>query len=264
VTVGRALAAAALGLAILVAGPVPVAAAAPDDAPTPVAAAAPDDVPTPVAAAAPDDAPPPVAGGAVGVGLVVPADPIAARDLTDGATLAVEAAARAGRPPPRLTVRAVASSWGSAGSTTVALVRQDGAQVVVAPPDRAIAHEVVQLASKLGVPVLNLARASSVTGTGSPWCVTVVPTIPEGADARPVAPPLPFVVAFAARFRRAPGPGAAEAFDAVTRVVEAGPAAGGADARARCDALRSAVATRAAGRVGAPGWGARAPVLRRW
>lgn len=220
--------------------------------------------PAPVAAAAPDDAPPPVDRGAVGVGLVVPADAVAARDLQDGATLAVEAAARAGRVPPRLAVRAVAATWGSAGSTTVALVRQDGAQVVVAPPDRAVAHEVVQLASKLGVPVLSLARAASVAGTGSPWCVPVVPTTPEGADARPVAPPLPFVVAFAARFRRAPGPGAAEAFDAVTRVVEAGAAAGAADARVRCDALRRGVAARAAGRVGAPGWGARALVLRRW
>ncbi len=118
--------------------------------------------------------------------------------------------------------------------------------MVVAPPDRALAHEVVQLASKLGVPVLSLSRAASVVGTGSPWCVSVVPTASSDADARPVVPPLAFVVGFAARFRRAPGPGAAEAFDAVMRVVDAGAALDVVDPRA----LRRAAARRRVPRCG--------------
>lgn len=189
--------------------------------------------------------------GPLTVGIVAPADPAVARDLADGAALACEEATRAGRVAPRVVVRAVAAAWGSAGSVTVALAREDHADVVVAPPDAATAHEVVQLASKVGVPVLSTSPARSVAGTGSPWCVGMADE--EGrrgrGTARPAAPPW-LVAGFAMRFGRAPGPDAVAAYRAVacTAVL-----ARGDDAAARRDALRAAVA-RARAAEGRGGW----------
>ncbi|MFO0933574.1 MAG: hypothetical protein U1E39_12810 [Planctomycetota bacterium] len=154
-----------------------------------------------------------------------------------------------------MVVRAVAAAWGSAGSVTVALARADRADVVVAPPDAATAHEVVQLASKVGVPVLSTSPARSVAGTGSPWCVATGDE--EGrwgfGTARPAAPPL-VVAGFALRFGRAPGPDAVAAYHAVVYVVAAAPTPAG-DARARRDALRDAVAAARARAAGSPTWG---------
>ena len=169
------------------------------------------------------------------VGFVAPADAAVARDLADGATLAAEERGRAGRTSPRVVVRAVASAWGSAGSVTVALARQDRADVVVAPPDAATAHEVVQLASKVALPVLSTASAPSVAGTGSPWCV---PLEPGSGDARPA--PARFVAGFALRFRRAPGPAAWAAYRACGCVATATEAGAATDAVARREALRAA------------------------
>ncbi|MBL9086923.1 MAG: hypothetical protein JNM10_07245 [Planctomycetia bacterium] len=193
--------------------------------------------------------------GPLTVGVVAPADADVARELADGATLACEEATRAGRVAPRVVVRAVAAAWGSAGSVTVALAREDRADVVVAPPDAATAHEVVQLASKVGVPVLSTSPARSVAGTGSPWCVTMADE--EGrkgsGTTRPAAPPW-LVAGFAMRFGRAPGPDAVAAYHAIVCVVAASPTPAG-DARARRDALRDGAAVARARAAGSPTWG---------
>ena len=197
----------------------------------------------------------PLTVGPLTVGIVAPADPAVARDLEDGATLACEEATRAGRVAPRVVVRAVAAAWGSAGSVTVALVRADHADVVVAPPDAATAHEVVQLASKVGVPVLSTSPARSVAGTGSPWCVAMADE--EGrtgcGTARPAASPL-LVAGFVMRFGRAPGPDAVAAYRAIACVVAAAPTPSG-DARARRDALRDAAAAARARATRSRTWG---------
>ncbi|HVG94702.1 MAG TPA: ABC transporter substrate-binding protein, partial [Planctomycetota bacterium] len=101
---------------------------------------------------------------------------------------------------------------------------------------------------KILVPVVSTSRAPSVTQTGSPWVVRVVPR-GEAEDAGLVPPDFradapeaaAFVAAFRARHGRAPGPWAAAGHDAA-RAIAAGLVAargrGGVDLR---DALRGLV-----------------------
>lgn len=93
------------------------------------------------------------------VGLVAPADGVG---VDPPATWGV-----------RVVVGRARGPWGSAGAIAVSLVREQGATVLVAPEDPAMAHEVVQVAGRLRVRVFTACAAPSLRGTGSPWCVVV-------------------------------------------------------------------------------------------
>lgn len=73
----------------------------------------------------------------------------------------------------RVVVGRATGPWGSAGAIAVALVREHGALVLVAPEDPAMAHEVVQVAGRLRVRVFTACAAPSLRGTGSPWGLVV-------------------------------------------------------------------------------------------
>jgi ABC-type branched-subunit amino acid transport system substrate-binding protein len=62
------------------------------------------------------------------------------------------------------------------------MVTDDGAEGLITPPDGAASHLVLQVSGRTAVPVASLCADSSVSRTGVPWMVRVVPrTIEEAA-----------------------------------------------------------------------------------
>ncbi len=93
------------------------------------------------------------------VGWIDSKDPAIARDLFDGATLAIEAAEKAGEA--HLVVRRGTSegAWGTVAASAVRLVAEEEAVVLVTPPEREAAHLLAQVGTKMRVPIVSTSRA---------------------------------------------------------------------------------------------------------
>ena len=114
------------------------------------------------------------------IGLLVPPEEPAAASLRDGATLGVELANHPPGPQVRLIIRGRTGQWGADGVEAARMVTDDGALGLIAPPDGAATHLVLQVSGRTAVPVISLCADSSVTRTGVPWVVRIVPcTIDE-------------------------------------------------------------------------------------
>jgi ABC-type branched-subunit amino acid transport system substrate-binding protein len=61
------------------------------------------------------------------------------------------------------------------------MVTDDGALGLIAPPDGAASHLVLQVSGRTAVPVITLSADSSVSQTGVPWMARIVPRIVEEA-----------------------------------------------------------------------------------
>lgn len=118
----------------------------------------------------------PAADGGIVVGLLLPPDEPRGESIRRGAETAV-AEANAG-PGPRvsLAVRGKKGPWGSDASEAALLVMDDGAQALIAPPDGAASHLVLQVSGRTAVPVASLCADSSVTTASIPWAVRVAPS----------------------------------------------------------------------------------------
>jgi len=117
------------------------------------------------------------------IGLLVPPEEAAAASLRDGATLAVELANEAAGPHVSLVIRGRTGQWGADGVETARMVSEDGAQGLIAPPDGAATHLVLQVSGRTAVPVISLCADASVSQAGIPWMVRVVPRTVEEANA---------------------------------------------------------------------------------
>lgn len=168
------------------------------------------------------------------VGLILPAEAEAARDLADGLTLGLEPVERAGGPAPqRFVVRSVAShgTWDALARDAADLVTSQRAVALVTPPDREVAHLATQIGTRLSTPVFSTSGAASVGGTGSTWVLRVVamPTEPPPARGpeprRPLSVASPegqaFAAAYERRFGRGPSTWSAAGFDAGRALVAA-------------------------------------------
>ena len=111
-------------------------------------------------------------GDPIVLGVVPGKDADALRSLVRGARLALDV--KGEKSLVELRVGESGGRWGNAASAAVRLARTDRAVALIAPPDRATAHLVVQVATKARVPVVSTSPAASVTRSGSKWVVTVV------------------------------------------------------------------------------------------
>ena len=134
-------------------------------------------MPTPLAAS------PPTFGTNMVMGLLLPPESDAAVSLKNGAGLGVELANQAWGVNARLVIRGRTGQWGADGMEAARMILDDGAQGLIAPPDGAACHLVLQVAGRTAVPVVSLCGDSSVTQTGVPWLARVVPRTIEEAEA---------------------------------------------------------------------------------
>lgn len=181
--------------------------------------------------AAPRAAEPP----ALVVGLLLPGDAVAARDLQDGLAFGFEraeaAAKAAGSDMRRWVVKTAAATgtWDALARGAAELITVEHALALVTPPDRAAAHLATQVGTRLRTPVLSLSDAPTVTATGSAWVLRLAPPAPAPAAPAAAAAPSPgpspasaeFAAAFQQRFGRAPGPAAALGHDAARALAVA-------------------------------------------
>jgi branched-chain amino acid transport system substrate-binding protein len=115
------------------------------------------------------------------IGLLVPPEEPSAASLRDGATLGVELANQSPGPQVRLVIRGRTGQWGADGVEAAQMVTDDGALGLIAPPDGAATHLVLQVSGRTAVPVITLSADSSVTLTGVPWMARIVPRTVEEA-----------------------------------------------------------------------------------
>jgi ABC-type branched-subunit amino acid transport system substrate-binding protein len=115
------------------------------------------------------------------IGLLVPPEEPQAASLRDGATLGVELANQSPGPRVSLVIRGRTGQWGADGVEAARMVTDDGALGLIAPPDGAATHLVLQVSGRTAVPVITLCGDSSVSDTGVPWMARIVPRTIEEA-----------------------------------------------------------------------------------
>ncbi len=116
------------------------------------------------------------------IGLLVPPEESNGVSLREGATLAVELANQSAPPRWQLVVRGRAGQWGADGVEAARMVTDDGAIGLIAPPDGAATHLVLQVSGRTAVPVITLSADSSVTRAGVPWALRIVPGAMDQAN----------------------------------------------------------------------------------
>jgi branched-chain amino acid transport system substrate-binding protein len=116
------------------------------------------------------------------IGLLVPPEEPEAASLRDGATLAVELANQSPGPRVSLVIRGRTGQWGADGVEAARMVTDDGALGLIAPPDGAATHLVLQVSGRTSVPVVSLCADASVSQAGVPWMVRLVPRTSEEAQ----------------------------------------------------------------------------------
>lgn len=138
-------------------------------------------------------------GAAVGqmtLGLVAPPVEPDATSLLRGVQLAVAEENEAGHAPVGLEVRSENGQWGTVGNDAVILVSERHVDAIIAPSDGAANHLIFQVSGRTRVPVASLCADSSITNSGVPWTVRVVPSTDQEAGAlfvaaqQPDGPPL--------------------------------------------------------------------------
>jgi ABC-type branched-subunit amino acid transport system substrate-binding protein len=115
------------------------------------------------------------------IGLLVPPEEPGAASLRDGATLGVELANQSPGAHVSLVIRGRTGQWGADGVEAARMVTDDGALGLIAPPDGAATHLVLQVSGRTAVPVITLSADSSVSQTGVPWMARIVPRTVEEA-----------------------------------------------------------------------------------
>jgi branched-chain amino acid transport system substrate-binding protein len=95
--------------------------------------------------------------------------------LREGLLLAAEQANASTNTHARVIVRGQMGQWGADAVEAARMVTDDGAMGLIAPPDGAATHLALQIAGRTAVPVVSLCPDSSITKTGVPWMVCVVP-----------------------------------------------------------------------------------------
>jgi ABC-type branched-subunit amino acid transport system substrate-binding protein len=115
------------------------------------------------------------------IGLLVPLEEPEAASLRDGATLGVELANQTPGPRFRLSIRGRTGQWGADGVEAARMATDDGALGLIAPLDGAASHLVLQISGRTAVPVISLCADSSVSQTGVPWMVRIVPRTADEA-----------------------------------------------------------------------------------
>jgi len=115
------------------------------------------------------------------IGLLIPPEEPLGPSVRDGAQLAVDQANKTPGKSVRLFVRGRVGQWGADAEEAARMVLDDGATALIAPPDGAASHLVLQVSGRTAVPVVDLCADSSVSRTGVPWFARVVPRTQDEA-----------------------------------------------------------------------------------
>ncbi len=106
--------------------------------------------------------------------LAIPGDPNV-QSLRQGAALGMEHANQLPGTPGVLVTRGRPGQWGTDGDEAAALALDEQAAAMIAPASGEASHQVMQIAGRTRVPVVTLCPDSSVSGTGIPWVIRIVP-----------------------------------------------------------------------------------------
>jgi ABC-type branched-subunit amino acid transport system substrate-binding protein len=93
--------------------------------------------------------------------------------------LAVEQANQTSGKQVGVVVRGRVGQWGADAVEAARMVLDDGVSGLVAPPDGAATHLALQVSGRTAVPVVSLCADSSVSRTGVPWMLRIVPRTSE-------------------------------------------------------------------------------------
>jgi len=148
-----------------------------------------DDIPTQSGAGPGGKMPPSTAGETPAatnlvIGLLLPETEPLGLSIRQGALLGIESLSNSTEKMcATLVIRGAVGQWGTDGVEAARMVSDDGALGLIAPPDGAGSHLALQVAGRTAVPVISLCGDSSVTQTGVPWTVRIVPRTGEEAKA---------------------------------------------------------------------------------
>jgi ABC-type branched-subunit amino acid transport system substrate-binding protein len=119
----------------------------------------------------------------VTLGLVAPPSEPDATSLLRGVQLAVADTNETGEAQVALEVRSEGGQWGTAGNDAVFLISGLHVDAIISPSEGATNHLILQVSGRTQVPVASLCSDSSVTDTGVPWAIRVVPRTDQEAEA---------------------------------------------------------------------------------
>jgi branched-chain amino acid transport system substrate-binding protein len=115
------------------------------------------------------------------LGLLLPPEESQSASLRDGAQLALDQANKAGGAHVSLVVRGRVGQWGADAVEAGRMVLDDAASALISPPDGSASHLALQVSGRTAVPVVTLCPDASVSSTGVPWFLRVVPRTADEA-----------------------------------------------------------------------------------
>jgi ABC-type branched-subunit amino acid transport system substrate-binding protein len=123
----------------------------------------------------------PVASSSLKIGVLLPPEEAQSASIREGVLLAQQQAGKTGNI--EIIIRGRMGQWGADAGEAARMVTEDGVVGLVAPPDGAASHLVLQVSGRTAVPVASLCGDSLVTLTGVPWMLRVAPRTVEEARA---------------------------------------------------------------------------------
>jgi ABC-type branched-subunit amino acid transport system substrate-binding protein len=101
--------------------------------------------------------------------------------LCQGASLAISNLNAASTNRTRLIIRGRPGQWGTDGDEAAVLALDDQVDAIITSSDGALTHQALQVAGRTQVPIVTLCGDASVTLTGVPWAVRLVPSTVDEA-----------------------------------------------------------------------------------
>jgi ABC-type branched-subunit amino acid transport system substrate-binding protein len=114
---------------------------------------------------------------------LLPPEEAQSASIRKGVLLAQEQAEKIHNIKVEVVIRGRAGQWGADADEAARMVTDDGVAGLIAPPDGAASHLVLQVSGRTAVPVITLCGDSSVSRTGVPWMRRVVPRTVDEAQA---------------------------------------------------------------------------------
>jgi ABC-type branched-subunit amino acid transport system substrate-binding protein len=117
------------------------------------------------------------------IGVLLPPEEEQSASIREGALLAQDQASKTYQTNIQIIIRGRAGQWGADADEAARMVTDDGVAGLVAPPNGAASHLVLQVSGRTAVPVVTLCGDSLLTRTGVPWMLRVAPRTGEEAQA---------------------------------------------------------------------------------
>jgi len=125
----------------------------------------------------------PIKSQSVKIGVLLPPEEAQSAGIRKGVLLTQEQAEKIHNIKVEVVIRGRAGQWGADADEAARMVTDDGVAGLIAPPDGAASHLVLQVSGRTAVPVITLCGDSSVSRTGVPWMRRVVPRTVDEAQA---------------------------------------------------------------------------------